>query len=503
MKISKTYRNIIINIILQIVATISGLILPRLIIAAYGSTLNGLISSIGQFLTYASLVEMGIGSAAMITLYIPLCNCDYKSMSKILSSISKKYRTSGIIYTIIVCGIALIYPLMIQGQVNYSYAFSMTIILAMIGIIDYLFIGKYKVLLMADQKYYIVNFVKIIATCILTIVSILLLKYKVSLLIVKGFAVFVHALEAVMIRKYVKEKYPEINFNENVSMRFSQQKSVLIQQICMVITYNTDIIILTIMLPSNSLKEISVYSIYAMVLSFAKNFMSVFYVGLGATFGNIYACNDIKNLKKKFKQYELVYDIFLFFVYSCFIALILPFIKCYAGGIADANYVRIEIAVLFGVIGIVAQIKDSHSTLVHGGCGKYKETEKYSVYEAVSNILVSIVLVNKLGMAGVLLGTLTSHLFMDYGVIKCTYKEIFPETASTTLIRITRNVILFFILGGIEIKMTLMIDTWVEWIIAAISIAIFNGLAVLGINFLFEKKEISGIFQRKCKQSKG
>lgn len=111
-------------IFLQIVGMISGIVLPHFIISIYGSTLNGLIGSIGQFLFYAGLVEAGVGSAAMIALYTPLLNHDYKSMSGILSAVSNKYRISGIVYTIIIIGIALIYPLMIRGQVNYIFTFS-------------------------------------------------------------------------------------------------------------------------------------------------------------------------------------------------------------------------------------------------------------------------------------------------------------------------------------------------------------------------------------------
>ena len=464
MKINRVQRNIIVNFFLQIVGMISGIVLPHFIISIYGSTLNGLIGSIGQFLFYAGLVEAGVGSAAMIALYTPLLNHDYKSMSGILSAVSNKYRISGIVYTIIIIGIALI------------------------------LIGRYKVLLMADQKYYIINFVKIFATCALTIGSVFLLKCRVSLLIVKGIGSFLHLIEALVIKKYVHVKYPNIIFNEKSELKFKQQKSVMVQQICMVITYNTDLIVLTIMLPANSLQEISVYSVYAMILSFAKNFMSVLYVGISAAFGNIYAHKDLQKLNRKFRQYELIFDIFLFLMYSCVVALILPFVKCYTGNITDVNYVRMDLAILFSLNGIVAQIKDSHSTLIHEGCGKYKETEKYAVYEAVSNITISVILAAKSGVAGVLTGTLISHLFMDYGVIKCTCREILPEMGKITKKRIIRNGTLFVILSLFEIRRTGEICTWAGWITSAIGITVFNGAIILCINYLFEKEEIREVF---------
>lgn len=57
MRSKKAIKNIIVSLFQQIVTIICGLILPRAIIGAYGSGVNGLISSITQFLTYITLLE--------------------------------------------------------------------------------------------------------------------------------------------------------------------------------------------------------------------------------------------------------------------------------------------------------------------------------------------------------------------------------------------------------------------------------------------------------------
>ena len=49
------------NLFLQIVVFISGIILPRFILQAYGSSINGMITSVNQFLTYLGLAEAGGG----------------------------------------------------------------------------------------------------------------------------------------------------------------------------------------------------------------------------------------------------------------------------------------------------------------------------------------------------------------------------------------------------------------------------------------------------------
>mgnify|MGYP001035014822 CR=1 FL=1 len=53
--------NSLTSMISQIVVMAAGMITPRLMIATYGSEMNGLVSSLNQFISYLTLVEAGIG----------------------------------------------------------------------------------------------------------------------------------------------------------------------------------------------------------------------------------------------------------------------------------------------------------------------------------------------------------------------------------------------------------------------------------------------------------
>lgn len=493
MKINRTYKNLISNLIVQIISAISGIIIPRFIISVYGSALNGMVSSVGQFLMYAGLVEAGVGNATVVALYKPLVRNSKEEVDIVLAEATRRYTKSGIIYILISFAIACVYPFTVNEQIDYSFAFQMTIILSMIGIIDYLFIGKYKVLLTADNKYYIINFNKAIATCMLSVGSILMLLNGMSLLTVKGFAVITHFAEAVFIKWYIKYHYPELTFKSDKHIKLEQQGSALVHQICMVITYNTDLIVLTLMLPGASLLEISVYSVYSLVLSFAQNMMSVLYVGISATFGELYAKGDMETLKHRFGHYELLYLVLLHTVYTCYIVLVLPFLRCYVGDVKDVNYIRPEFAVLFGLIGFFAQVKDAYGTLVHGGCGAYKATKKYALMEAIINISLSLILIQKMGVAGVLVGTIVSHLFMDYGVIKYACRNILCGTLKQTSIRILRNTVILVTLCMIEMPFLADVNLWYIWVIAAISVSFINFSIFFALNYFFDPDDMNAV----------
>ena len=64
MRTKQALKNMVASLMLQIVVALSGIIVPRFFTAFYGSTVNGFVSSVNQFITYMNLVEAGIGAAA-------------------------------------------------------------------------------------------------------------------------------------------------------------------------------------------------------------------------------------------------------------------------------------------------------------------------------------------------------------------------------------------------------------------------------------------------------
>lgn len=136
---NKTFRNLYIGIILQLTTAICGIIVPKLILQYYGSSINGLIVSISQLISYLALVEGGVGSVATVALYLPLVNKDENKINSILSATSSLYKKTGLIYLCLVVIIGLIYPLFVMGQIDSVLVAIMFYILSASNLVDYLF----------------------------------------------------------------------------------------------------------------------------------------------------------------------------------------------------------------------------------------------------------------------------------------------------------------------------------------------------------------------------
>ena len=61
---TKFLKNAIGSAIYQIVNAVCGMITPHIMLKAYGSSVNGLVSSITQFLSFLAIVEAGLALAA-------------------------------------------------------------------------------------------------------------------------------------------------------------------------------------------------------------------------------------------------------------------------------------------------------------------------------------------------------------------------------------------------------------------------------------------------------
>ena len=119
----KVKRNLIYSALGQIVTISIGLILPRLFIVGYGSSVNGLIGSINQLLVYLGLFEAGVGATALIALYKPVSECAYAEINSILSATNQYYKKTATLYLVALSIVALLFPVVTDSSLDYVSVF--------------------------------------------------------------------------------------------------------------------------------------------------------------------------------------------------------------------------------------------------------------------------------------------------------------------------------------------------------------------------------------------
>ena len=114
--------NMVTSVLSRIVVLITGLIVQHFILQAYGSTLNGLTSSITQVMSYLVLFEAGLGTASIQALYDPLSRNDWKKVSGIVVATGVEYKKITAAFSSVLLLVSLVLPFTLKGQVEFAVA---------------------------------------------------------------------------------------------------------------------------------------------------------------------------------------------------------------------------------------------------------------------------------------------------------------------------------------------------------------------------------------------
>lgn len=472
---------VISNLLLQVTIAVCGFILPPLIVTTFGSSINGMVSSITQFIAYLNIVEAGIGAASIAALYKPLAQNDIAGQNGILSATKHFYNKSGLVFTVLVIGLSLIYPLIVKGQVDTLTASLMVLILGISGAAEFFLIGKYRVLLTADKKVYVISLIQVLAVIANTVFAVVLINNNADILIVKLLSGLLYLGRYIFIWLYVKRNYTYLDLTVPPDRKaISQSKNALVHQISALVVFNTPIVLITFFC---SLKDASVYAMYAMVFNAVGNLVGAFANGMQSFFGESLVKDSIEHTRKIFLRYTQLYIAVLGWVYTCTYLLIIPFMKLYTKNMTDAEYIQPLLAVLFLTSEILKNMRNPCGQLIDGA-GHFKKTQSRSITEAVLNLFFSIIFVLRFGLIGVPMGSIISHLYRTTDMTIYSHKHILRQ------LPVRMGLLFIFELGIccsavlIAEKIKIDINDYLDWIEYAVLCGGIGGIPLIGIYLL-------------------
>ena len=407
MKNNITLKNIVSNIILQVVTIISGFIIPRIILINLGSDVNGLVASLNQFLNYITLLEGGVSSVILANLYKPLILNDNQKLSSVVVTTKGFFKKISYIFLIYSFILSLVFPILTNTVFSFSYIFLLTLILSITLFVQYNFAITYRLLLQADKKVYIVSIIQTIFIIINTISFIVISKIYPSIHIMKIISGLIYIIQPVIFKKVVDKYYVlDLEVKPDTKLLKSRWNGFGINM-AFFIHNNTDITLLTLF---TNLKLVSVYSVYSMVIVAIKKIVQSISQAIIPTVAHAYARGDLEELNSKFDLYEYIMFVITYFIFTVAGLLITPFVLIYTSDVIDTNYYQ----PLFGVIIMLAEfiycIREPYVALAYSA-DKFKDIKHSAYIEVILNIVISVILVLKLGLVGVAIGTLIAMTY--------------------------------------------------------------------------------------------
>jgi len=486
----KAFRNSFIALVSQFVSLICGFILPRLILTTFGSEYNGITSSISQFIECIVLLRAGVGSVTRASLYKPLATGDNDQINGIINATQKFMRRISLIFAGGLFVFACIYPFAVSDEFDWFFSFSLVLILGINVFAQNYFGITYQILIEADQKNFIYTLISIASTILNTIVAVILINAGAGIHIVKLGSAIVFTLNPLVLYLYAKKTYKLDSSVPANNDAISQRWDAFAQQVATFVTNNTDIVVLTLF---SNLKEVSVYTVYYMIAGKLTNLVQTVTNGIDAAFGNILAKKENEALQTNFRLYEQLVFSVATFAFGCAMILIEPFVSVYTKGVSDVNYSRVIFGFLMCLNQLFYCIRLPYQ-MITNAAGHFKQTRNGAIFEALMNIIISVVLVIEYGLIGVTIGTLFAYVFRT--IQYATYSSrnilnrniiVFVKLLCISLIEIGVTYFLVFVLE--KMRFMPVVNSYISWGIRAVITAIlhFCVIAVFSIIFYYRQ----------------
>lgn len=475
----------------QVVTLLCGFILPKFVIPYFGSAVNGLINSVTQFLTIITLCECGVGAVVQSALYKPLAEQDDTQISRVVASSNRFFGMIMRLLAVYVLVLMAIYPFVVREEFSWLYTASLILILALSYVAQYYLFLSYRLLLNADQASYVQLSVHAIALIANTVVTVALIILGASVHVVKLASAMVFFVQPIVIKFYVDRHY---NLNTKIKLTeepLKQKWNGLAQHIASVVQSNATTVVLTLF---STLQNVSVYSVYYLVVHGIRQIIVSLNTGMQALLGNMLAKGEMEELDKTYSAVELAFHAVVTLLFGITGILLLPFVRVYAANFTDANYIQ----PVFGVLITLAQacycIRIPYEMMIKAA-GHYKQTQASSFLEAILNIVVCVVLVWNFGLVGVAIGTVVA---MDYRTVYLVFylsRNILQRNISHFLKHILVDGICIALMVAATWFIKLQAVNYFAWAWMAVQVGLICLVICVAINWIFYRNMFAGVIK--------
>lgn len=497
-KRDRTLLNVIATVSFQVITLLSGFIIPRLILGAFGSEINGLVSSITQFLNYISLLEGGVSAVILANLYKPLATKDNEKISAVVVTAESFFKKLALIFLVYQFVLAAVYPFFIKSELSWGYVASLTLILGLSIFIQYYFALTWRLLLQADKKMYVSVLVQGTAVILNLAATVILIRLYPSIHVVKFAAGVVFFVQPLILNRYVDRNY-------TLDRKATPDPRLLAQRwdgfginIAAMIHASTATVVLTFV---GELTDVSVFSVYLFIANGLKSLITSISGGIVPTIGNAYGKGDLEECGRLFGVYDLIMFFVSFLVFTVAAATAAPFAMVYTSGVTDANYYRPLLGLLLMAGECVFCIRDPYVNMAYSA-NHFRRVSKYAYAEAAINVVLSVLFGIFWGMDGVALGLLISIAFRTVAQAIYLKHNILRRPLGSFLIKLlcfSLAAVISFLLCARLYEISSY--SWMDWILFAMKVGFTSLPFMLAAAFISARREcvqlINAVFGRK------
>ncbi len=416
MNISNQQNNIIRNsmweFIYKIIALFTPFIIRTLLIWQFGVEYLGLNNLFASVLQIINMTELGFGEAVVYNLYKPIANDDTETINAMMGFYKKVYRIIGLV----VFGIGiLILPFLeyiINGDtpedINIYFLYLMSLSST---VLSYLCFAYKSVLPNAFQRKDIVSKAASLSVSFKYITQIIILVCTKNFYLYFGVDIVSTILNNVLIALFVKKNYSiydekgELN-KEIKSEIYTKVKGLMLYKLSGKTKNAVDSIMISSFL---GLVIVGQYGNYYYILNNIVVILSSIAVGAQATVGNRIITNDKSTNYRDFMNLTFIYNWLIGVCCVCLFCLYQHFMQIWVG---EENMFPFYMVICFCIYFFLLSGCEVRNAYINAA-GLWWENRFRAVGGAIFNLLLTFILVQILGVLGVIIATIISVLVFD------------------------------------------------------------------------------------------
>lgn len=483
----KISNNLLINLFITFTTGSLLFIINKYFAKYLGIDNLGLMKLFSQMVAYLSLAELGISSASAYALYEPLAKKDIRRISSIISTIEFFYNRV-MIFVLILGGIlSFILPIFLKSVLYDKSVYVYWLLYVINTALSYSF-AKYTVLFIANQEYGYVRKIQGMGRILFQILQIYsLIKFK-SFIIFILIMILENLYNFYFYNKHYKNKYKYILKIKGIEKSIiKDMKNLFWHKIGGLVVYNTDYLILSKFI---SLSVVGVYSSYLMIYQIIKTIINIITPVITPRVGNFITNNTKEKIYQYWRELQIIYIFLTTIFIICTYYLINSFIFLWLG----KEFILPKITIILILLNLFMELTKIVTDIFKFSCGFFDDT--YSpILESIINLVVSLVLVQKIGLNGVILGTSISN-FLIIVLLKpiLVFKKCFDKNIYIYL----KDLLYFYLLVGSCIFLTnifldfikldlINIFNWIDFVKKSFLLGVLITINVF-IIFIFDKK---------------
>ena len=421
MRTKNTMKTFAYGIFFTSIIAVLGLVKTKVLLTYLGSEYVGVYQLFTQIYIYLSLVDGGIGASVAYKLYKPIQDNDEKQINKIISAAKHYFKIVGLI--VIIIGIMLSFGIMffIKDTTISAWYIKICFILFVISGASSYFVSSHAILYEAEQKLYKSSNLNHTLSICESLVAIIISFLGGKLLTILTIFLILSILKNIILyrnshkdHKYLKEtKEKDFSFQKDAN-------NLIIHKINTLIFENASVIIISKFI---GLTQVFIFTCYNQIITMLTQMIQRLNSALLPSVGNLLITDRDKSRNIFYELNSLLFYIGNILFVPLFYMLT-PFIKIFYGG----EYIVSNIVSLFFVsILYINIIKISLESYVKAA-GEFKSIKNCAIYQSIINIILSLLLVSKYGIGGVLCATIAAFLtgtFINYP--RVIYKKVIND----------------------------------------------------------------------------